>query len=126
MYSYKKQVNINFNEAVAKTKQELSKQGFGVLTEIDVQATLKKKLNVSLEKYIILGACNPSLALKALQTETEIGLMLPCNVIIYENQGKTFVSTILPTVAMNMINNDELKEIAANAEKKLRKAVESI
>lgn len=126
MYGYKKQASISFENAVEKTRQELKKEGFGVLTEIDVKATLKKKLDVDYDKYIILGACNPPFAHKALQAEKEIGLMLPCNVIVYENNEKVFVSAILPTKAMSMIDNPELKEIAEQIEEKLKKVVDSI
>ena len=89
MYGYKKQVDMSYDAAVQNTRDELQKEGFGILTEIDVKATLKKKLDVDYDKYIILGACNPPFAYKALQAEKEIGLLLPCNVIVYEDQGKT-------------------------------------
>lgn len=126
VYGYKKPIRATYEEAVIRTKAELKKEGFGVLTEIDVKATLKEKLGVEHDKYIILGACNPSFAYKALQTEKEIGLLLPCNVIVYEDQGKTFVSAILPTVAMNMIGNPELKDIAKQVESKLKKVIDNI
>jgi len=126
MYGYKKQTNLSFEEAVEKTKGELQKEGFGVLTEIDVKATLKKKLDVDYDNYLILGACNPSFAYKALQTEKDIGLMLPCNVIIYEDNSITFVSAILPQVAMSMIDNAALKEIAAEVENRLKEVVDGV
>ena len=125
-YGYKKQVNKTFEEALAKTREELQTEGFGVMTEIDVKATLKKKLNVDFDKYIILGACNPPFAYKALQAEKDIGLLLPCNVIVYEEHGKVFVSAIVPTVAMSMVQNPALSEIAEQVEKKLKKVVDSI
>jgi uncharacterized protein (DUF302 family) len=125
-YGYKKQTDLSFEDAVAKTKEMLSKEGFGILTEIDVQATLKKKLGVEYGQYVILGACNPSLAYKALQTEKEIGLLLPCNVIVYEVAGSVFVATILPTAAMEMVKNAVLDDIAQEAEVKLKKAVAGI
>ncbi|MFA5942715.1 MAG: DUF302 domain-containing protein [Candidatus Paceibacterota bacterium] len=109
-----------------KTKDELAKEGFGILTEIDVKATLKKKLNIEHENYLILGACNPSFALKALQAEKDIGLLLPCNVIVYEEDGAVFVSAILPTVAMRMVENPVLADIAKTVEEKLKKAVNNI
>jgi uncharacterized protein (DUF302 family) len=105
---------------------ELQKKGFGVLTEIDVKATIKKKLDIDFDNYIILGACNPPFAYKALQAEKEIGLMLPCNVIVYSNDGKTIVSAILPTEAMKSIGNSSLDEIAKIIEQKLKKVVDSI
>ncbi len=125
-YGYKRQVKLTYEEAVAKTKSELQKQGFGVLTEIDVKATLKKKLNVDFDKYIILGACNPPFAHQALQAERDIGLLLPCNLIVYESGGKTFVAAAVPTMLMGMVGNDKLRGIAEQVEAKLKKAVDSI
>ncbi len=125
-YGYKKQTSLSYNEAVEKTREELKKEGFGVLTEIDVKATLKKKLGVDFDRYIILGACNPPFAYKALQAEQEIGLMLPCNLVVYEKENKVFVSSILPKTAMSMINNPALKEIAEEIETKLKKVVDNI
>ena len=126
MYGIKKQVNLSYDEAVEKARQELQKEGFGVLTEIDVKAILKKKLDVDFDKYIILGACNPSFAYKALQAEQDIGLMLPCNVIVYGKDGKVNVSVILPTVAMQMIENEKLTDIAKEIEEKLKKVIDNI
>jgi len=125
-YGYKKQINASFSDTVARVKEELSKEGFGVLTEIDVRATLKKKLNIEYENYIILGVCNPTLAYNALQEEKEIGLFLPCNVIVYEDDGDVFVSAIMPTVAMEMIKNESLMKIASQAEEKLKKVISNI
>ncbi len=126
MYGYKKKLNINYEEAIQRTKEELKKEGFGVLTEIDVKETLKKKLDVDFNKYVILGACNPPFAYKSLQVESDIGLMLPCNVIVYEKENKVFVSAILPTVAMSMIENDKLSDIAEQVEEKLKKVIDNI
>lgn len=126
MYGYKKEVSLGYEKAVEKAREELQKEGFGVLTEIDVQATLKKKLDVDFNKYIILGACNPPFAHKALQAEQDIGLMLPCNVIVYEKEGKVSVSAILPTIAMGITDNAQLMEIAKEVEKKLKKVVDQI
>ena len=125
-YGYKREVSISFSEAVDKTKAELAKEGFGILTEIDVKATLKKKLNVDHENYLILGACNPPFALKALQAEKDIGLLLPCNVIVYEDGGSVFVSAILPTVAMGMVENPSLEDMGKTVEEKLKKVVDNI
>ena len=125
-YGYKRKVPLSFTEAVEKTRTELAKEGFGVLTEIDVKAALKKKLNVNYENYLILGACNPPFALKALQAEKDIGLLMPCNVIVYEEKGQVFVSAILPTVAMGMIGNSSLADIAKTAEEKLKKVINGI
>ena len=125
-YGYKKQIILSFKEAVLKAKGELAKEGFGVLTEIDVKATLKKKLDVEFDNYAILGACNPPFAHKALQAEEEIGLLMPCNVIVYESENKIFASAILPTVAMSMIDNPSLSEIAKQVEGKLKKVVDNV
>ncbi|MFA5991757.1 MAG: DUF302 domain-containing protein [Candidatus Doudnabacteria bacterium] len=122
-YGYKKQLDIPFAEAVDKTKAGLAEEGFGILTEIDVKATLKKKLNVEYGNYMILGACNPPFAYKALQAEKEIGLLLPCNVIVYEEGGKVFASAILPTVAMGMVDRPGLADIATKVEEKLKKVI---
>lgn len=125
-YGYKRKIQLSFKEAVEKIKAELAKEGFGVLTEIDVKSTLKKKLNIDHENYLILGACNPPFALKALQAEKDIGLLMPCNVIVYEDGGKVFVSAILPTVSMRMIENPSLADIAKTAEGKLKMVVDAL
>lgn len=125
-YGHTKKVNLSFQDAVMRTKEELKKEGFGVLTTIDIKEKLKEKLNVEFENYIILGACNPPLAYKALRAEQEIGLLLPCNVIVYEREGKIFISAIKPSVAMSMIENEELKCIAGEVEAKLQRIVDKI
>lgn len=117
---------MGYQEAVARAIEELQKEGFGVLTEIDVRATLKKKLDVDYDDYIILGACNPPFAYEALQAEQDLGLMLPCNVIVYSKKGKTFVAAIKPTVQMEKIGNPKLKGIAVQVEEKLKKVIDSI
>jgi len=125
-YSYTKKLDINFDQVVTKTKEELTKEGFGVLTEIDVKKTMKTKLGLDYDNYIILGACNPEFADKALQIEKEIGLLLPCNVIIYEKDISVFVSVILPTVAMNIVQNSTLNSIAVTVEEKLKKVIDEL
>ena len=125
-YGYKRQVNASYEETIARTREELQKEGFGVLTEIDVKATLKKKLDVDFDNYVILGACNPPFAYQALQTEKDIGLLLPCNVIVYETNDNTYVSAIVPTVAMGMVDNPGLENVAVEVEKKLKKVIDSI
>ncbi len=125
-YSIKKQVNHSFADAVARVKTELSKQGFGVLTEIDVKKTLKDKLHVEWGNYVILGACNPPFAFQALQAEKEIGLFLPCNVIVYEDGETVYASAIRPTVAMEMIENPALVGIAKKVEEKLLKVINDL
>jgi uncharacterized protein (DUF302 family) len=125
-YSYKKQVSSPFIETVKKAKAELTKEGFGILSEIDVKAKLKEKLNIDYDNYLILGACNPPFAYQALQAEKEVGLLFPCNLIIYEDKEKIFVSTILPTAAMAMIQNPVLIEVAEQVERKLKKVIDNI
>lgn len=117
---------MSYADTVAKAREELQKEGFGVLTEIDVKATLKKKLDVNFDDYIILGACNPPFAYQALQAEQDLGLMLPCNLIVYNKNGKTFVAVIKPTVQMEKIGNPKLKVIAAQVEEKLKKVIDAI
>src|SRR5512136_722556 len=109
MVGYKRKVNLSFEKAAARVREELAKEGFGVLTEADVKATLKKKLNVDFDDYIILGACNPPFAYEALQVTKDVGLMMPCNVAVYADKGRIFVEAAMPTVLMNLIQNDKLK-----------------
>lgn len=125
-YGYRTQLTMPFEVAIEKTKQELVKEGFGVLSEINVKNTLREKLGISFKNYVILGACNPSLAHKSLLAEKEIGLMLPCNVIVYEEDGKTIVSAILPSSAMSVIENKNLEVLAGEVENKLKKVVNNI
>ncbi|MEF9437477.1 MAG: DUF302 domain-containing protein [Candidatus Mariimomonas ferrooxydans] len=126
-YTFNKILDMSFNDAVDRVIDELKKEGFGVLTDIDVQMTLKKKLDVDFRKYRILGACNPSFAYKALQAEPRIGTMLPCNVIVQETeQGKTEVSAIDPIASMQSIENPELRDIANQIQAKLKKVVDNL
>jgi uncharacterized protein (DUF302 family) len=125
-YGYSKQVDLSFSEADKKVRGELQKEGFGVLTEIDVRKILKEKLDVDYEDYIILGACNPPFAHKALEAEKEIGLLLPCNVIVYRKKNRTFVSAINPMEAMGMVDNPELQKIAGEVGEKLREVIDAI
>jgi uncharacterized protein (DUF302 family) len=125
-YGYTKKSSGTFEEVVAKTKAALAVEGFGVLSEIDVKATMKKKLDVDFENYIILGACKPSFARQALESEKEIGLLLPCNVIVYEDKGDIFVSAILPSIAMSIVNNPALKDLASEVEDTLKRAIAGI
>lgn len=115
------------DEAVRKTTEALKAEGFGVLTTIDVQTTLKVKLGVERKPYIILGACNPDLAHRALQAEPELGLLLPCNVIVYEeDDGSSRISIIDPKQMMGMVQNDELAAVAKEAEERLRRVVDKL
>ena len=126
-YHISKTVNMSFDDAILKVKEELGKEGFGVLTEIDVKGTLKKKLDVDFKKYTILGACNPNFAYKALQEEDKIGTMLPCNVLVQETaHGQVEVSSIDPLESMMAIQNPNLKDIAIQVQRKLKKVVEKI
>ncbi len=125
-YGYTKDTNLLFHEAISKIKEILASEGFGVLTEIDVKATMKAKIGAEYENYTILGACNPNFAHKALQAEKEIGLLLPCNVIVYEDNGTVFVSSILPTVAMAMIKNTDLSLFAKEVENHLKRAIDAL
>lgn len=126
-YGFGKELSISYDEALEKVSEALKEQGFGVLTEIDVKATLKKKMDVDFRKYKILGACNPLFALKALAAELEIGLLLPCNVIVYENDaGKAAVMAIDPVAAMTMVDNAEVEKVAREVKQRLEMALESL
>ncbi len=125
-YGFTKEVKLPFEEVIAVVTEGLKKEGFGILTRIDVQEKFKEKLGIDFKKYVILGACNPASAHKAIVAEENIGLMLPCNVIVYEKEDKTVVSIIKPTVAMRMIENEELKQIATQVETKLKNVFDSI
>ena len=125
-YGYKTEVNLSYSDAINKVKELLKKDGFGIITEIDVKNTLKNKLNVDYDNYIILGACNPPFAFKALKIERDIGLILPCNVLVYEEQGKTFVVTIKPTFSIGLINKEKLKYLAEDVENKLKNVIDTL
>jgi uncharacterized protein (DUF302 family) len=125
-YGFTKELNIPYETVVEQIKEALKKEGFGILTEIDVQEKMKEKLGVDMNKYIILGACNPSNAYQAILAEENIGLMLPCNVIVHEKGSKTVLSVIRPTVAMQMVDNMELQKIAPAVEEKLKKAFDAV
>lgn len=119
--------NTSFKEAVEKTTEALKEEGFGVLTEIDLKATLKKKLDADFYNYTILGACNPKMAYKALQAEDKIGTMLPCNVIVQEKEaGKVEVSAVDPAASMMAVNNESLGVIAKEVRQQLSKVIKSI
>jgi uncharacterized protein (DUF302 family) len=127
-YGFGTTLNVPYEEAVEKVTAALKMQGFGVLTQIDVQATLKQKLNVDHRRYVILGACNPPLAHRALQAEPGVGLLLPCNVIVYEGDqaGESVVSIIDPLVMMQVSDNPELAAVATQAGDKLKKVVAAL
>ena len=125
-YGFSKTVDLSFDKAVDKVTEELRKEGFGILTEIDVKETMKKKLNVDFNNYKILGACNPPIAYKALQIEEKLGLLLPCNVIVYEKDMECIVSIFNPMVMTQIIENKELLEIAKEVKQKLLNALERV
>ncbi|MHB0981006.1 MAG: DUF302 domain-containing protein [Thermoleophilia bacterium] len=126
-YGIVKHVAVGYDEAVALTREALKEQGYGVLTEIDVKKTLKEKIDVDFRPYVILGACNPQLAYKALSSEPDIGLMLPCNVVVYEEgPGATRVEAISPMAALGVVDSAALKEVAAEAEAKLSAAMDAV
>ena len=125
-YGFSKTLDIPFEQAIEKVTSELKKEGFGVLTSIDVKETLKQKINVDFKNYTILGACNPPIAHKALQEEEELGLLLPCNVIVYEKDNKTNVSFFDPMVMTWVIDNDNMKPIATEVKEKLQKVLEAV
>jgi uncharacterized protein (DUF302 family) len=116
-------LGASYEDAIAKVTEELKIEGFGVLTEIDVKATMKTKLDVDFRKYVILGACNPSLAHKALTLEPHLGLLLPCNVIVYEDEGGTTVSIVDPAQMLSIANNPALEPVAAEARERLQRVV---
>jgi len=126
-YYFSKVLNVSFDEAILRVTEELKKEGFGILTEIDVKETLKKKLNVDFKKYRILGACNPPFAYQALQAEDKVGTMLPCNVIVQEHaEGKVEVAAIDPAASMQAIENPKLRDIAEQVRIKLRKVIDNL
>ena len=126
-YYISKISKVGFEETLIKVEEELKAEGFGVLTEIDVQTTLKKKLDVDFKKYKILGACNPSLAHKALTSEDKVGVLLPCNVIVEENaDGQVEVAAVNPMVAMQSVENESLAGVAQTVTEKLQKVIDNI
>ncbi len=126
-YYYARTVNLSFDEAIERVTETLKEEGFGILTEIDVKETLKKKLDVDFRPYRILGACNPPFAYKALQTENHVGTMLPCNVVVQElPSGEVEIAAIDPVASMQAIDNPGLKEIAEEIRQKLRRAVDAV
>lgn len=126
-YYFSKITNASFEEVLTKVAAELKKEGFGILTEIDVKETLKKKLDVTFQKYKILGACNPPFAYEALQAENKIGMLLPCNVIVQElPDGKVEVAAIDPAQSMQVVGNPALKIISEQVQAKLRNVISNM
>lgn len=125
-YGDTKTVDQPFDEVAKDVIHLLKEEGFGIITEIDVRETLKKKLDIDYDKYRILGACNPNLAHQALESEKEIGLLLPCNVIVYEKNGDTTVGTMRPTEVMSLSDNPELNDVAEDVERSMRSVIEQL
>lgn len=125
-YGTTRQVDYGYEEAIERTKAVLADHGFGILSEIDVAAKLREKLDVEFDDYIILGACSPPHAYEALQEEQELGLLLPCNVIVYRKDGETFVSVINATKALAVAGNTDLEPIAEEVETGLKNALNEL
>ena len=125
-YGFSKTTDYSFEQAIEKVTEELKKEGFGVLTTIDVKETLKKKIDIEFKKYTILGACNPKLAHSALGVEEELGLLLPCNVVVYEKDNKTVVSVFDPNIMTMVIDNPDMKPVAAEVKSKLEKVLAAV
>jgi uncharacterized protein (DUF302 family) len=117
---------LSFADAVARVRETLRDEGFGVLTEIDVRSTLKEKLGEETEPYLILGACNPPYAHRALGIEPELGTLLPCNVVVYERGGETHVSAVDPVAMLGLVGNPALEPVADEIRTKVRRAVERV
>lgn len=125
-YGLQARLTAPYEAAVEKVTEALKTEGFGVLTEIDVKATLKKKIDADFRRYVILGACNPHLAHRALQAELDLGLLLPCNVIVYEDAGGSMVSIIDPVSMVEMTGNPELETVAKEADERLRRVLAAL
>ena len=125
-YGFRTKLDLPYEEAVEKVTAALKEEGFGVLTEIDVKATLKQKLDVDFRKYAILGACNPPLAHRALTAELEIGLLLPCNVIVYEEEGGSVVSIVDPIAMLGVVENPGLQPVADEARARLERVAKAL
>jgi uncharacterized protein (DUF302 family) len=123
-YTLTATTTAGFADAVERARAELKEEGFGVLCEIDVQATLREKLGAEMEPYLILGACNPALAHRALTTEAELGALLPCNVVVYQRDGETHISAIDAERMLSVVGNYELEPVAAQVRDKLAAVVE--
>lgn len=127
-YGLSTTVRLPYAEAVARTREELAKEGFGVLTEIDVQATLKKKLDADFRPYVILGACNPPFAYRALQAERDVGLLLPCNVVVYagDEPGTSVVAMLDPEEMLKLTGRDDIADVAEQVKAKLARALDAL
>jgi uncharacterized protein (DUF302 family) len=125
-YYFSKKLGLDFDEAIEKVTEALKAEGFGILTEIDVKETLKKKLDVDFRPYKILGACNPPFAHKALEAEDKIGTMLPCNVIVQQLDDGVEIAAVDPVASMQGVENDQLGEVASTIQSKLKSVIEGL
>jgi uncharacterized protein (DUF302 family) len=125
-YGYSRTLDLAYDQAVEHTREALKAEGFGVLSEIDIKQKLKEKLGVDFRNYVILGACNPPLAYETLQQELDIGLLLPCNVIVYELEGKTVVSAVDAAKMLSVVGNPKLESTARNVNEKLHRVIDNL
>jgi uncharacterized protein (DUF302 family) len=125
-YGYHKVLDISWDAAVQRAKEALGAEGFGVLCEIDISQKLKEKLGIDFYRYLILGACNPPLALQALKEEPDLGLLLPCNVVVYEREGRVVVSTIDADKMLSIVGNPQIETVAKQVNEKLRRVIDGI
>ncbi|MBM4170037.1 MAG: DUF302 domain-containing protein [Ignavibacteria bacterium] len=125
-YGFSRTTDLSYDRAVEKVIEELNKEGFGILTTIDVKDTLKKKLDVDFKRYVILGACNPPFAHKVLEAEEQIGLLLPCNVIVYEKEGKSVVAAFDPMMMTKVLDNPKIQPIADEVQQRLRRVIDRV
>ncbi|MBI2953703.1 MAG: DUF302 domain-containing protein [Chloroflexi bacterium] len=125
-YGFGQQVNLPYEEAVERTKSALKDEGFGVLCEIDVKKTMKEKLGADFRPYVILGACNPPLAHQALEAELDLGLLLPCNLVVYEMDGGSMVEAMDPVPVLGLVGNPKLEPIARDVQARLRRVVQKV
>lgn len=122
-YTLSQSTELSYEDAVARVREELAREGFGVLSEIDVRATLNKKLGVDREPYLILGACNPTLAHAALEVESELGALLPCNVVVYRQDAQTHIAAVDAEQMLSIVGNDQLQDTAAEVRERLSEVV---
>jgi uncharacterized protein (DUF302 family) len=125
-YGYVREVGLRFEEAVTKIEAALKTENFGVLSQIDIQAKLKEKLGVEFPRYVILGACNPAIAFQALQEEINLGLLLPCNAVVYEQGGRIHVGVVDATKMLSIVGNPAMEGMAQQVNEKLRRAVDHV
>ena len=125
-YGFRRELEMPFDQAVERTREALAGEGFGVLCEIDIKEKLKEKLGIDFRNYLILGACNPPLAFEALQEEIDLGLLLPCNVVVYEQDAKVAVGVIDAAKMMSVVGNENLNKTAQTVNDKLRRVIEAL